>query len=155
MKEITTRKNGTIRVQTIFDKKKNPGKTQQSFKDECDINRIMKRYAATGNIKHIKNRQGAYLDLTDAPTFEEALNIVKHAEYAFESLDSAIRKKFNNNPEEFLEFMDNPNNNDEAVKLGLKVQKQNEQTQTNETKKVPTDQKNNSSSKSNSDTKSE
>lgn len=96
-------------------------RVKQSFVAECDINNILKQYSATGQLRHISAnfQQGAYQDLPDNLDFQEALNIVKEGEIAFASLPSKTRDRFQNDPSSFLEFLNNPENRDEAVKLGL------------------------------------
>lgn len=98
-----------------------PSRTHQSFVAECDINNILKEYALSGQIRHISARaeQGTYADLPDSVDFQEALNIVMEGREAFASLPSQVRNRFHNNPAEFLEFMADPANQDEAIKLGL------------------------------------
>lgn len=96
----------------------NQDMTKQSFKDECDINLIMKKFQRTGIITHYAKHGPQYGDIP-AIEYQEALNTIIAAENAFAELPAAIRKKFNNNPEEFLEFIQDDSNLDEARKLGL------------------------------------
>lgn len=98
-----------------------PSMTKQSFKDECDINNILKQYKVTGMFAHInaKAAQGVYTDLPDPLDFQASLEIVKEANAAFASLPSKVRARFDNNPEAFLAFCSNPANQDELVALGL------------------------------------
>lgn len=91
---------------------------QQQFKDDCDINSIMKRFQKTGAIDHVSRHQPQYGVAT--PTdYHAALNIVTMAQSMFEELPSSLRRRFNGNPQELLEFVQNPANEDEADKLGL------------------------------------
>lgn len=94
-------------------------RTKQSFKAECDINNILQQYSATGMIKHIRNEQARYADLPDEVDFQSAMNTVIQAEAAFASLPSKVRNRFHNDPQEFLAFMADPKNKDEAIELGL------------------------------------
>jgi phage internal scaffolding protein len=93
--------------------------TQQCFKDECDVNRIVEKYQKTGLIDHVNTHQGQYADLGDGITFEAAMDHILKAEEAFTSLPSFIRKRFSNDPREFLEFVNDPDNGDELVRMGL------------------------------------
>lgn len=97
-----------------------PSRTQQNFKDQCDVNRIVARYQETGIITHLNNRQPQY-GYADAQTFHEAMNTVTNAQMAFEALPAALRKRFGHDPVEFLEFMSDPENASEAAKLGLYI----------------------------------
>lgn len=116
------------RVQTINTE---PSKTQQQFKNDVNVNNIMKKYHATGQITHLNNRQGAYADISNAQDYFTSLTTIKQAGEAFDQLPSGIRKKFNNDPGELLEFIHNPNNFDECVEMGIFDPKQPKiQTQT-------------------------
>lgn len=96
-------------------------RVKQEFREECDINNIIKQYKLTGQIQHInaQAKQGAYLDLPDPIDYQESLNAVSQASQAFATLPSHVRDRFDNNPGSFLAFMSNPENYDEVVKLGL------------------------------------
>lgn len=96
-------------------------RVKQSFKDECDINNIIKSYSQTGQIRHInaKAAQGTYEDLPEPMDLQEALNTVRDANTAFASLPSQVRDRFQNDPGQFLAFMQDPANQDEMIKLGL------------------------------------
>lgn len=93
--------------------------TEQSFKDQCDINNIVKQYERTGLMPHTRPNQPVYGDISDAPSFLEAQNIVVAGKEAFASLPAHVRDRFQNDPVRFLAFMDDDSNYDEAVKLGL------------------------------------
>ncbi len=97
-------------------------KTKQSFKDECDINKILKKFEKTGAIHHYATNAGNYGDTTQ-PQLHDALNIVANANTMFEELPATLRKKFNNDPGQFLEFVQNPKNLEEMRELGLAKQK--------------------------------
>lgn len=96
-------------------------RVKQSFVAECDINNILKQYSQTGQIKHIsaKAQMGAYQDLPDEVDFQTSLNIVKAGETAFMTLPAKTRDRFGNDPQNFLEFMADPKNAEEAIKMGL------------------------------------
>jgi phage internal scaffolding protein len=148
------RPNGTLRVQTpvLRDEEGKPlSETQQQFKDSCDINKVMKQWRATGQNPHPNLRRGVFADLTEIPNdFQSMLNVVEDSKEAFASLPSQVRLRFNNNPQELLQFLQDPRNAHEAVSLGLMEysdkfkQSQEEQKQTNQTQnsKTKTKQKN-------------
>lgn len=98
-----------------------PSMTKQSFKEECDINNIIKQYKMTGMVNHISGQaqKGVYTDLPDPMEFQEALHLVEVAEASFATLPSKVRERFQNNPAGFLAFVQDPANKDELVKLGL------------------------------------
>lgn len=102
-----------------------PRRVKQSFAAECDINNILKQFKMTGQIQHMsaKAAQGVYEDLPDPIDFQQALNTVMDAEASFSTLPSQIRDRFGNDPAAFLDFMANPSNQDEIIKLGLATDK--------------------------------
>lgn len=104
---------------------KPPSRTKQSFVAECDINNILKSYSKTGQLRHVsaKAAAGAYLDLPDDLDFQTALDTVLKGETAFATLPSQVRTRFNNDPQEFLMFMADPANQEEAIKMGLATDK--------------------------------
>lgn len=96
---------------------------RQSFKDECDINNIMKKYQVTGVIDWVAKYEGSYSDLTGYDFMESQLIVAKASEM-FADLPSSVRKRFQNDPGEFLEFMSDESNSEEAIKLGLATRRQ-------------------------------
>lgn len=92
--------------------------TKQSFKDQCDINRIMGQYKRTGVISHLKT-PGQYQDLPAAFDYHQAMNVVARSREAFQSMPSQLRDRFHNRPDELLGFLEDTGNRDEAIKLGL------------------------------------
>jgi len=116
MKSIVTEKSGRIRVQTV---NKEPSLTQQQFKDECDINNIVKRYNQTGEFLHLTSKQGRFADFSDITDYQTMLDTVARAQEAFASLPANVRTKFSNDPGRLLEFIQDKNNYAEGVELGL------------------------------------
>jgi phage internal scaffolding protein len=93
--------------------------TQQNFKKECDVNEILKKYQKTGLITHLNERQGAYENFVGYDDYHTSMNAVIEARDAFLDLPAHIRKRFGNDPAEFLEFVNQPGNMDEMIELGL------------------------------------
>ncbi|AXH71831.1 MAG: internal scaffolding protein [Microviridae sp.] len=94
------------------------GRTKQSFKDECDINTIMRRYSVTGQLDHVNQRQAMYGEVPDYD-FAQAMQTVQHARDQFAALPSDLRDRFGNDPARLLAFLQDPANRQEAVTLGL------------------------------------
>lgn len=90
----------------------------QSGADEADINNIVSRYHKTGVLPGIDAPQ-VFADVSDSLSYQEALQTVITAEAQFMALDATTRKKFDNNPAEFLAFVDDPRNAQELVQMGL------------------------------------
>ncbi len=104
-----------LKVPISFPKK---GRTKQSFRDECDINLIMAKYQKTGAIAHV-NRHGADYGFATSLDFTEAMRTVTIAQDMFLGLPSSIRSRFGNDPAAFLDFVQDADNEDELIKLGL------------------------------------
>ncbi len=95
------------------------GLTKQSFKDECDINNILAKYQKTGAIAHANNHAPEY-GFATAQNFTDSMFIVTTAQRMFNDLPSSLRDIFNNDPAQYLDFVQNPDNEAEMVELGLK-----------------------------------
>jgi len=139
----SVRENGTLRIQTYTNK---PSRTQQQFADQCDINNIIKKYKQTGELTHTARKQGVYADVSQISDYYTSLNEINSAKEAFGTLSSQIRLRFNNDPGQLLAFMQDPNNFEEGVKLGIYEPKQQfseekiNQTQTQTKTKTKTSQ---------------
>jgi len=93
-------------------------RTQQHFKEETDINNILRQFNLTGQLPN-KTLSPRYGDFSGIGDYHSALNQVIAAEGEFMTLPAQLRARFDNDPQELIEFLNNPENKDEAVKLGL------------------------------------
>ena len=95
--------------------------TQAQFQDECDINKIMDRYMRTGCLSDplSQMKPGTYGDFSDLGDYMENMNKVIEAREMFDALPAKVRERFGNNPGAMIDFVMDPNNQEEAVKLGL------------------------------------
>jgi len=92
---------------------------QQQFKDESDINTLVKKYLLKGVTPpgaRIKPPQ--YADFTSID-FQEMQNTIADVQFNFQSLPARLRSKFQNSPYQLLRWLENPANEAEAVKYGL------------------------------------
>ena len=92
--------------------------TEQHHKLECDVNNIIKKYDRTGLINHISQIEAKYGDLTGLE-FQKMQNIVAGAKSMFNELPVEVRKEFDNDPQKLITFMENPENRERAIELGL------------------------------------
>ena len=92
--------------------------TEQAHKDECDVNLIVAKYDKTGIMSHISRFEAKFGDFTGMD-FQNMQNQIRGATEMFNQLPAEIRKRFDNSPGMLLEFMEDPNNRDEAIELGL------------------------------------
>lgn len=93
-------------------------RTKQSFIDECDINQIMARFQKTGALEHANLNRPQYGFATSID-FNESMQIVKTAQDMFDGLPSSIRSRFQNDPGQFLDFVQDAQNKPEMAKMGL------------------------------------
>jgi len=106
-----------VRVQKMF---LQPSLTKQSFKDQCDFNKVVKRFMRTGVLDH--RREGLeprYADLIGSVDYQTALGRINEAKASFGALPAKVRKRFDNDPVQFLDFVSDPKNVNEMVELGL------------------------------------
>lgn len=96
-----------------------PSMTQQHLKDQCDVNKILLKHYQTGIITHTNQAQGQSGDFSRFQDFRSNLEMVTNAMNQFNALPSQLRKRFANDPSNLMDFLQDPNNYDEAVKLGL------------------------------------
>lgn len=91
---------------------------QQQFKEESDINTIARRFGLTGelpsNVPMVL--QG---DFTNVMDFRGAMDLIVQAREAFDAQPAAVRARFDNDPQKFLDFTSDVKNLDEAIKFGL------------------------------------
>lgn len=100
-------------------------KTQQSFKDECDINVIVDRFGITGEMPQVLQLP-QYGDFTGIFDFQSAMNAIRQAQETFDSMTAEVRARFDNNPQKFLEYCEsdairdpNSSRHKEAIELGI------------------------------------
>lgn len=106
-----------------------PSMTQQQFRDEADINYIVSMYDSTGvmptyhgNGQPAQPMFGDFAELPD--NAQDVYNQMLAAKADFDNLPLEVRKRFNYDPAAFLAFVDDPNNIDELVAMGLAVKTQ-------------------------------
>lgn len=92
--------------------------TEQSHKNECDMNLILRDYARTGFMRHARENEGRYDDVSPMD-FQEAMIVVAETKSLFEGLPSEVRKQFGNEPKAFLEYVQNPANASQLEKMGV------------------------------------
>jgi len=95
-----------------------PSLAQQHYKDETDINTILRQFNITGQLP-TSTLSPQYGDFTGISDYQSALNAVIAAEDGFMTLPAQLRATFGNDPEQLIAFLDNPENKDKAIELGL------------------------------------
>lgn len=115
-------RNKRERVQIFFN---DESLTRQEFKDECDLALMLKRFkrtpegrAALANASgHAEGAQ--FLDVSSIPDFQSARAQLAQANASFMALPAIVRRRFDNDSAQFLDFILNPANIEEARSLGL------------------------------------
>lgn len=80
-------------------------KTEQSHKQECDINYIMTRYRKTGQLP-VREHEPVYADVSNLKTFQQAQDLVAQGLSKFNALPAAVRAKYKNDPKQWLDSVD-------------------------------------------------
>jgi len=93
-------------------------KCKRSFGQEADINVIMKRFKATGHIQ-LRPNPGQFVDVSGLGDFAEATRRVNAAKASFMALPGRVRSIVGGSPEALMEYVADPANWAEAIKLGL------------------------------------
>lgn len=116
-KKYIIRKNGSLRIQSI---NLEPSKTDQSFAKDCDVNEIIKKFTKSGQLTHLARKEGIYADVSQIQDLLGSYETVNLAHEAMQSLPSQLRAKLENDPAKLIEYLNDPKNDEEAIKLGLK-----------------------------------
>lgn len=95
-------------------------RTQQHHAKSADLNEIVRRFGVTGAALPPAPLDPRYYgDFTDTADLQTALDRVRAAQDHFESLPAKVRDRFANDPVRLHRFVMDPDNAEEAVKLGL------------------------------------
>ena len=92
--------------------------TEQSHKDSCDINKIFHASNHSPELL-IPESPPTFGDFSNVADFTEMQNRVADAISGFENLPSETRAFFENKPANLVEFMNDPENAQDAINMGL------------------------------------
>ncbi len=87
----------------------NDGRTKQAYADECDINKIMARFAVTNTITHLNKHEGQYADFSDFD-FHKQTNMLTRGREIFDDLPAEVRREFAQSPAAFFAYVNDPKN---------------------------------------------
>lgn len=96
-------------------------RTKQSFKDDCDINLIVKRHAQRGMWDHLAPHTPTYGDFTGATDLQDAIFKVDEANRDFMTLPAVLRAAVNNDPVQLLEALASEEATNDLIELGLQL----------------------------------
>jgi len=109
------RKNGSIRLQYATE---GASRTEQAHANEVNINTIMAR-VEKGQTVSINTASPLYGDFTGVSDYQTACDTVIQAQEDFMALPAKVRSRFDNDPAKLIEFIQNPENKEELIELGL------------------------------------
>lgn len=119
------RKDGSFRCAVSFKTKDikdryHLSRTKQSFRKECDVNFLMKKYADLG-IEPMIMPGALYLDLTGVSDLQSHLDKIGRANEAFMKLPPEVRRRFDDNVADAIDFLMDDANYEEALKLKMRL----------------------------------
>lgn len=75
----------------------------QSYREECDLHCIIKKYELTGDEKLLNKYQGVFGDFSEAPAcLAEYYQRIFDAKDFFNQLPVSVKAEFNHSPEQFF-----------------------------------------------------
>ncbi|WNK13050.1 MAG: internal scaffolding protein [Microvirus sp.] len=94
--------------------------TQQHFTESADLNTIVKRFGLDqGALPPVPLDPAYYGDVSDVPDLRTVLDIAHDARERFAALPPKLRARFANRADNLWDFVNDPENADEAIRLGL------------------------------------
>jgi len=96
-----------------------PSKTTQADAESADINYIVRQFGLTGRMPE-GVRIPSFQDFSEAvDDYQTAANAVRDAQASFLTIPAAIRARFHNDPQAFLEYCSKPEHLDSLREMGL------------------------------------
>lgn len=83
-----------------------PSMTKQEFKNDVNMNSIMKRYRSTG-ILPVSNAKAVFGDFSKVYDYQTAVQKVMEIDEEFLKLPSHVRERYGNNPDMFMQAISN------------------------------------------------
>lgn len=93
--------------------------TSQEFLDETNINSIVRRFKTRGILPTGNKTPPSYGDFSTVGDYMDAQQRFLSAREQFDTLPARLRAQLHNSPAEFLVWVADPANRDQATKLGL------------------------------------
>lgn len=93
--------------------------TQEHFREETEILNIIRRHDRNGVIDHINKGTAIYGDFSEITDYRDMIHKLREADSAFAQVPSDIRKRFENDPAKFFNFVTDSNNHEALAEMGL------------------------------------
>lgn len=95
-----------------------PSMAKQEFKEECDINTIVRNFGLTGEVP-VGLKAPEYAEYESVMDYQTAIQAVMEAEERFMEMPAHVRREFDNDPQRFLEFCTDKQNLPRLKEWGL------------------------------------
>lgn len=92
--------------------------TKQSEANDADINEIVRRFGLTGQLPQ-GVRTPSYGDFVGVSDYRAALAAIQQADDDFMELPADLRARFQNDPQQYADFVLDPANKEQLYDLGL------------------------------------
>lgn len=104
-------------VHPVIDIPPEEDQTQAHFEKQCNINNIVANYQKTGVLPTALIRDYQFGEV--GPDLIQSLNKIKAAKEQFMQMPAKIREHFQNDPDQFMRFLADPDNYEKAKSLGI------------------------------------
>lgn len=105
---------------------KKPSLTSQEFLDECNINKLLYKYASQAKMLGLPISEvlpristDAFRDVSDAETFHESMNRISQMNDLFSNLPSDVRRKYGDTVEGFVNALGDPSQYEYLAEHGV------------------------------------
>lgn len=102
----------------VFREITEPSKTQQQFKEESSISYMVKKFGIA-NMPRPMEHFAFFADVSQIGDLADAEMQLRAAEEMFQSIPADIRARFGNDKYELLAFLEDEDNYEEGVELGI------------------------------------
>lgn len=99
-----------------------PSMAKQEFKDQCDINLIVKRYAQRGLFDHVSPITPTYGDASQVMDLQQAMDLVDRVKAEFDELPAEVRRAALNDPMELRDMLTTEAGVRQLQAAGMKLQ---------------------------------
>lgn len=109
----------TVAPRVVVDCSNDPGCVKSEFKESCDVNYILMKYLKAGVQPHQAPPLECFGDYSSTQSYQDSQNLLIEVNEHFNTLPSAVRRRFANDPAAFLAFCEDSKNEKEMFSLGL------------------------------------
>lgn len=92
------------------------GRTKQSFKDSCDINKLLEKGARQGGLSHLERHGARYGDFASID-WENLPMQLAEGRQVFNELPAELKREFNQDPSQFFDYVTDPQNENRLTEL--------------------------------------